>query len=233
MKRVFRWGPVQSVLAFVLASYVQFVSATMRWTLLPSDEVYEALALPEGGMLFFWHGRIALGAVCRKVIRSRHLRVMISLSPDGEFITKAAARLGFPAIRGSTARRAGQHAKGGANAFVEALEVIAAGNGVIITPDGPRGPVEVMQAGPIMLAARAQTRVFLAGFAARPAITLKSWDRTRIPLPFSRGWAVVEGPLRVPPHADRAAIETVRLDWQARLVALEARAETMAQGAGA
>jgi lysophospholipid acyltransferase (LPLAT)-like uncharacterized protein len=232
VKRFFRLGAVQSTLAFLLAAYLGFVSATMRWRMLPSNEVAEELAKPEGGMVFFWHGRIALGVVARRLVAGRTMRVMISLSPDGEFIAKAAARLGFLAIRGSTARRGGAVGKGGAAASMEALQVIAAGGGLFITPDGPRGPIEVMQSGPVMLAARAQTRVFLAGFAAKPVVTLKSWDRTRIPLPFGRGFAVVEGPLRVDPHADRAAIEVVRSDWQDRLRALEVRAEALAGGAG-
>jgi hypothetical protein len=156
---------------------------------------------------------------------------MISLSPDGEFISKTAAWLGLPPIRGSTQRRPGQASKGGAGAFMEALDQIASGGGVIITPDGPRGPGQIMQAGPIVLARRAGTRVFLAGIAARPVIMLKNWDRTRLPLPFSRGVAIIEGPLYAPAEADRGEMEALRADWQARLIALDARAETLLDGA--
>jgi hypothetical protein len=231
VKRFFRLGPVQSTLALLLSAYVRFVGATMRWRFDQTDAVAEAMAEPGGGMLFFWHGRIALAACCRRIIRGRSWRVMISLSPDGEFVTKAAARLGFPAIRGSTARRPGAPGKGGAGAFMEALDFIAGGGAVIITPDGPRGPAEVMQAGPIMLAKRAETRIFLAAFAARPGLRLANWDQTRLPLPFSRGVALIEGPLRLAADADRAAAEAARADWQVRLRALEARAETMLDAA--
>jgi lysophospholipid acyltransferase (LPLAT)-like uncharacterized protein len=231
VKHLFRLSPVQSTLAFLLAGYLNLVTTTMRWRIEASADVSAELAKPEGGMVFFWHGRIALGAVARGLMRGRPMRVMISLSPDGEFIAKAAAMLGFPAIRGSTARRPGAVGKGGAAAFVEAMRFIAAGGGLFITPDGPRGPVEAMQAGPVALAARAGTRVFLAGLAARPVVKLRSWDRTRLPLPFSRGVAVVEGPLHAPEHADRSAIEGVRADWQTRLTALERRAEALLDGA--
>jgi lysophospholipid acyltransferase (LPLAT)-like uncharacterized protein len=232
VKHLFRLAPVQSTLAFLLAGYLYLVTTTMRWRIEASADVSAELAKPEGGMVFFWHGRIALGAVARGLMRGRSMRVMISLSPDGEFIAKAAAMLGFPAIRGSTARRPGAVGKGGAAAFVEAMRFIAAGGGLFITPDGPRGPVEAMQAGPVALAARAGTRVFLAGLAARPVVKLRSWDRTRLPLPFSRGVAVVEGPLHAPQHADRSAIEGVRADWQIRLRTLEGRAEALLDGAG-
>jgi lysophospholipid acyltransferase (LPLAT)-like uncharacterized protein len=229
VKRVFRLAPVQTALAVALWAYLAFVGATMRWRIEPSFE--DELAKPEGGIVFFWHGRIALGAVARRHMHGRAMRAMISLSPDGEFIAKAAAMLGFPAIRGSTARRAGQHSKGGATAFMEALAFIEDGGGVFVTPDGPRGPAEAMQAGPVALAARAGTRVFLTGLAAAPAIRLKSWDRTRLPLPFSRGVMVVDGPLRVPARADRAAIEQLRADWERRLTTADARAEALLAGA--
>ena len=78
---------------------------------------------------------------------------------------------------------------------------------MIITPDGPRGPAEVMPSGPVQLA-RARRR---AGVPDRPGraagLTLKSWDQARIPLPFARGCVVLEGPLRVPADADAATLE--------------------------
>ncbi|HXQ47017.1 MAG TPA: lysophospholipid acyltransferase family protein [Caulobacteraceae bacterium] len=230
MKRFFRLAGVQSTLAFLLAGYLNLVTATMRWRMEASADVAAELAKPEGGMIFFWHGRIALGAVSRQLMRGRPMRAMISLSADGQFIAKAAARLGFPAIRGSTARRGGV-GKGGTAAFMEALRFIEGGGGVFITPDGPRGPAEVMQAGPVVLAARAGTRVFLAGLAARPVIKMGSWDKTRVPLPFGRGFVAVDGPLFAPEHADRPALEQVRADWQGRLRGLEERAEALLNGA--
>jgi lysophospholipid acyltransferase (LPLAT)-like uncharacterized protein len=227
VKRFLRRAWVQSTLAFALTVYVRLVTATMRWRFDQTETVATEMAKPEGGMLFFWHGRIALAVTCRGLISERTFRPMISLSPDGEFIAQAAAWLGFPPIRGSTARHPGQASKGGAGAFMEALDHVAAGGAVIITPDGPRGPREVMQAGPVMLARRAETRVFLAGIAARPAVTLNNWDQTRLPLPFSRGVAIFEGPLYAPAGADRAQAEAVRADWQARLRALDERARAM------
>lgn len=227
MKRFVRLAAVQSTLAFLVTVYVRLVSATTRWRVEPADAVAEAMAVSDGAILFFWHGRIALGVACRELLKGLPIRVLISLSPDGEFIAKAAQRLGFPAIRGSTARRPGQQGKGGAAAFAQALDYIATGGGVIITPDGPRGPAEVMQAGSVVLAKRAGTRVFLAGIAARPALQLKSWDRAQIPLPFSRGCVVFEGPLHASTDTDRNEVEAVRADWEARLHALDARARAM------
>jgi lysophospholipid acyltransferase (LPLAT)-like uncharacterized protein len=58
-------------------------------------------------------------------------------------------------------------------------------------------------------------------------LTAKNWDQTRLPLPFSRGVAIVDGPLYAPAGADHAEMEALRADWQARLIALGVRAEAM------
>ena len=73
---------------------------------------------------------------------------MISLSRDGEFIAMAAARLRI--FRRSAARR--REAVGPTRAaprpFREAIGFIRQGGVMILTPDGPQGPREVLPIGP-------------------------------------------------------------------------------------
>jgi lysophospholipid acyltransferase (LPLAT)-like uncharacterized protein len=160
------------------------------------------------------------------VLKQKPRRVLISNSPDGELIAKIVERLSFPAIRGSstTDNRANRRSIG---AFRDAVRFLDAGGVVAITPDGPRGPAERMPDGPVMLARARQTPVFLFGLAASPTLTLRSWDKTRIPLPFTRGCVVFEGPLTAPRGAEPESIEATRADWQARLNAAQARAEAI------
>ena len=94
MKRFLRLAWVQSTLAFLLVGYVRLVTATMRWRFDQTDTIASEMTDPQGGMLFFWHGRIALAVTCRRLIKERPFRPMISLSPDGAFISRAAAQLG-------------------------------------------------------------------------------------------------------------------------------------------
>jgi hypothetical protein len=61
-------------------------------------------------------------------------------------------------------------------------------------------------------------------------LTLKSWDRTQIPLPFARGCAVFDGPLVVSRKADAATVQAMRADWQTRLCAAQSRAEGLLAG---
>jgi lysophospholipid acyltransferase (LPLAT)-like uncharacterized protein len=222
LKSVFRSPQVQGVLAVILSAYLDIALRTTRWRFENRPAADAAVASSIGIVACFWHGRIPLGPACREVLAKKPRKVIISLSPDGEFIARAMERLSFPAIRGSSARSAeAKDDKGGAGALRESLKFIRSGGVVAITPDGPRGPAQVMAAGAVTLAKLSGAPVFLFGLCARPAFRLKSWDQTLFPLPFGRGVVVFVGPLYAPRGGDD---EAVRRDWQARLVAADAQA---------
>lgn len=226
MKRLFRTPWVQSVIAWAVSLYLGATLASMRWRFENRGPADAAVASPQGIIGCFWHGRIALAVVCRRVLKQKPRRVLISPSPDGEFITKVVGRLSFPALRGTAALTDIRRMRKGAATFRSALRFLDDGGVIAITPDGPRGPPQEMPAGPVTLARMRGTPVFLVGLAAKPAIRLKSWDQACIPLPFGRGCVVFDGPLNVTRDADADAIDAVRADWQNRLNAAQARAET-------
>ncbi len=227
-KTVFRAPQVQGVLAVILSTYLDFALKTTRWTFENRAPADLAVAGPKGIIGCFWHGRIPLGPACRAVLAHKPRKVIISMSPDGEFIARAMARLSFDSIRGSSSRKDDSaNAKGGAGAMMESVRFLRSGGVVAITPDGPRGPAEQMAAGAVALAKVSGAPVFLFGLHARPGFRLNSWDRTLFPLPFGRGAVVFDGPLYVPRDADDAAMEATRLDWQTRLTAANARAEAV------
>jgi lysophospholipid acyltransferase (LPLAT)-like uncharacterized protein len=225
VKRLLRSKAVQDCLATLIAAYVELTIATLSWRYENREAADAALGGTDGLIGLFWHGRIVQAMACRPLLGGKPRRVMISLSRDGEFIAMAAEKLGIPAIRGSAGRADGNLAKGGAAAFRRAVAFAREGGVVLITPDGPRGPNEVLPVGSVKLAGAAGCPVFLMGLAARPALDLGSWDRGRLPLPFARARLFLEGPLRAPADADDATLEALRADWQMRLRAAQVRAE--------
>jgi lysophospholipid acyltransferase (LPLAT)-like uncharacterized protein len=227
VKRFFRSPIVQSALGWIVAAYIELIIVTVRWRFENRAPVDEIMSGQEGLIALFWHGRIAQGMACRPLLRDKARRVMISLSPDGQFIARAAERLKIPPVRGSTGRSGGALSKGGARAFREALTFIRDGGVMILTPDGPRGPREELPIGPLQIARTAGCPVFVMSLAAAPALSLNSWDRAQIPLPFARGQVVLEGPLRLPRGADASTLEQFRGEWQARMRAGQDRAEAL------
>jgi lysophospholipid acyltransferase (LPLAT)-like uncharacterized protein len=221
--RPLRNPAVQSALAWTLAKWMRFCFATIRWTHV-NREAAEAVWDQGGGVLcVFWHSRIGLAPACWPLDRAQPAKALISLSADGEFIAKAVARQGFPAVRGSSANKdKAAMAKGGSQALRDGLKQLKVG-ALAITPDGPRGPANVMAEGLPLLAKLSKAPVLFIGLSCSPAIRLNSWDRAVLPLPFGKG-AIVWDRADYPAGAE---IADVAADWTARLNAVEARADAM------
>lgn len=230
MKTLLRSSIAQSTLAVLFAAWLRLCWATMRWTRVDRAAVEGVWDAGGPVVVCFWHSRIGIAPPAWSR-RGQPLRGLISLSRDGEFIARAMALIGIPAIRGSSAKASAKDkAKGGGAAFRDGLRWLKSGGAVALTPDGPRGPVEEMAEGAPLFAATTGAPVLFLGLAASPAIRLGGWDQGVLPLPFARGVIVWDGPVRVPREADVAAL---RLEWAARLSAATRRAEAIAAGAPA
>lgn len=221
--RPLRYPVVQSVLAWTLAQWMRFCFATIRWTH-ENRPVAEGVWDARGPVICaFWHSRIGLSPACWPLDRAQPAKALISLSADGQFIAKAVARQGFPAIRGSSANKERTDAaKGGTAALREVLRWLkSGGHAIAVTPDGPRGPANAMGDGLALMARLSKAPVLFIGMSCRPAIRLNSWDRAVLPLPFGRG-AIVWDCAAFPEGAETSAVVA---DWTARLDAVEARAD--------
>jgi lysophospholipid acyltransferase (LPLAT)-like uncharacterized protein len=227
VKAFLRSAPVQTFLALVLGGYLWLVLRTIRWRILNRERADAVLGDPHGFLALFWHGRIAasIGAqpLCRPL---RPTRLIISLSPDGEFIARAMEMMDLPAFRGSSRRtRDPKRRHSGGAVYRQSLDWVRDGGLLILTPDGPRGPAQQMAEGPVRMAARTGAPVMLMGVSASPALELKTWDRMQLPLPFGRGVIAFDGPVRAPEDADADEILRLRKDWAARLTAATEAAE--------
>ena len=228
MKSLFRSPMVQAALAYIFAAYLKLALSTIRWRHERRDLAENVWDAGGGVLVCFWHARIALSPACWPLDRAQEPRALISFSPDGQFIAGAVAKLGFPAIRGSSAKKSDpSKAKGGAVAFRDVLRWVAKGGGVAITPDGPRGPAEQMAEGTPLLAKASGTPVLFVGLASRPCLRLKSWDAAVVPLPFARGAIVWDKAEPVTRDVDNAGLKALNAAWSARLSAATRRAEAM------
>ena len=163
----------------------------------------------------FWHGRLLLAAISNL---DSGAAIPISRHRDGEYVARMGVRIGAWPVRGSTRR-------GGAAALRQMVR-LARERDVGITPDGPRGPREVVQPGVIHLARLAGRPIIASGIEADCAWQAPSWDRFTVPSPLARLAIVHAKPLFVPRQADDAQCEALRrrLQSEMRRVTLRARA---------
>lgn len=218
----------QAVLGRIMAAYLRLLLRTIRWKHENLACVEPLLSGDQGGVGLIWHGRIPISLATAPQWWRKRTAIMVSPSGDGEITARALGHNGFHTIRGSSAKK-GDAAKARAvvAAFRESVSWVAEGGVLIISPDGPRGPNEIIAPGAIQIARRTGAPVYLMGAACRPSIRLDSWDKVMLGLPFGRGSVVWEGPLHVPPDADGEAIEALIADWSARLSAATRQAERL------
>jgi lysophospholipid acyltransferase (LPLAT)-like uncharacterized protein len=228
LKGLLRSAAVQAFLGWCLGAYIRLILATVRWRHENLACVEPVLSGPEGAIALFWHGRIPLCLATAPQWWRKDTKAMISQSADGQFIATALDMAGFPAIRISSAKKGdAQKARQAVAAIRQAVAHVSDGGALVVTPDGPRGPNEVIAEGSLQIARRSGQPVFLMGIAASPAAQMKTWDRIMWALPFGRGQVVWDGPLYVPKDAGEAEIQALVAAWSARLSAATRRAEAL------
>jgi len=215
-KRLMRSGPVQGVLAWLAAQYIRLLFLTTQWTVICPPSTEHCLSDGKPFIACFWHGRMI---VMRAALpRGTTMHVLISEHRDGQLISRAVANLGVATVAGSSRR-------GGASALRSMYRLLARGQSLGITPDGPRGPRMRAKAGAIKAAQLSGVPILpVSGSVGRRRV-LQSWDRFCLALPFSRGVIHWGEPIEVPRDADEAEVERLRLLLEDCLNALTAEAD--------
>jgi lysophospholipid acyltransferase (LPLAT)-like uncharacterized protein len=92
-------------------------------------------------------------------------------------------------------------------------EVFAAGTNIVITPDGPRGPVYELGQGIIFLAQKCNAGVVPGSMEFSSSWRFKSWDRFFVPRPFSTVRVIFGVPLHIAdtPTTEEFEAERMRL----------------------
>lgn len=148
-------------------------------------------------------------------------RPLISLSEDGEIVAQIAVEFGMNPVRGSSS-------KGGAKAFLKLLNTIKESNSeVLITADGPKGPLKQIKDGTILLAQKTGSMIVpIAWHASRVKILDKTWDKFKIPLPFSTITYAYGKPCLIAPDAAKDDYCLLKADLKKAIDTLEKEIET-------
>ncbi len=142
-----------------------------------NDAPWRALRAAGKPFIFtLWHGHLLAQTWLR---RGEGITAMISEHSDGEIIARLVESWGYRTVRGSTSRGAGR-------ALLSMVRELQSGKEFAITPDGPRGPAGVAQAGVLLASSRAGVPVVPMRSEVSRAWRLRSWDQFMIPRPFAR-----------------------------------------------
>lgn len=129
-------------------------------------------------VIVLWHENLFVTVLVARRCLGRKVTALISASKDGAWLVAFYRMMGVSAVRGSSNR-------GGVGALVALTRAVRAGAHAGVTPDGPRGPRRMVKPGVVALSRLTGAPFLVLGIRHASAWSLSSWDRFRLPVPFS------------------------------------------------
>lgn len=184
------------------------VYRTSRWKIRGLEHFNKALESEKPIMLCVWHGRFSFPAfwLAKNHI---HAYAIASRHGDAAIIARIFKRWGFSLIRGSSSR--GSKDKGGRDVIREMNRIFESpGTNIIaITNDGPKGPPLIAKPGSLAIALKKDVQIITITGSASRYKDFGSWDKFRIPKPFSTVYLNI-APLLERPTGNLSSEEEVK-----------------------
>lgn len=132
-----------------------------------------------GNLIYaFWHENLILICIASWYVREATY-VMVSPSNDGEIIARVGAWFRLLFVRGSTFKNPRE-------ALKKIIGLLKKGSNAAMAIDGPRGPRHNIQKGVFLMSRLGTSPIIPIRIECSNYWTINSWDRTRIPKPFSK-----------------------------------------------
>jgi lysophospholipid acyltransferase (LPLAT)-like uncharacterized protein len=230
-KRVRRWlaGRAIAIGAVVLPRlymlYMGLVRVTSREDGSSLDEVlFGAVNRHDRAVAALWHQEVFTVAYN---YRHFHGHTLASISDFGEVISEMLRLCNFVVFRGGSGSKSRRR-----DVLGDLIEHMETTPRVIygLTVDGSQGPVYRMKPGCVAIARACRAPIVLVRTQYSRGITLATWDRTQIPLPFTRRLTLASGPYWIAPDADEATGEGFRRHLENELLELTARVAARLDG---
>jgi lipopolysaccharide heptosyltransferase II len=123
--------------------------------------------------------------------QKKNIVIMVSLSKDGEILSRILDNFGYLTVRGSSSKKA-------QSALIEIIRYARKGYSLAFAADGPRGPYHKLKSGVVYVAKKTGLPLIPISCFPKSKVTFnKSWDKTIIPLPFSKIIQVYGKPIHI------------------------------------
>ena len=188
---------VQYILGFFTFLYIRAVKLT-------SSIQFENESIPKQFwnndkpfILAFWHSQLMMIGFSWK--KNKNVNILASGHSDGKFGAIVGKYFNLNNIQTSK--------KNKSISLKSIFKLLNDNNYIGITPDGPRGPKEIVSEGIIKIAKSSKVPIIPIGFWSSKNFKLKSWDSFLITLPFSKCSFVWSKPLEIPNNIHKNQIQ--------------------------
>ena len=187
-KKILRTKLAYSVICWVGAKYIKFVSFTNSWSFINKKYVENLWKKNEAFILCFWHGRLLMMPLSWN--KKKKINVLISTHSDGQLLSKTVKYFNIETITGSSS-------KGGSEAIRNIIKSLKSGISIGMTPDGPRGPRMKVNSAIIKIASLTGHKIVPLSYSVKKKFFLNSWDKSLVALPFGKGCFVWGKPIKI------------------------------------
>lgn len=168
---------LKKLIPYLLFTVYSLIRFTWRVKVVESAGLKKLLSENKLFVVAHWHGE-ELGIIY--LLKRYHVACIVSQSSDGEIMAKVIELFGSRAVRGSSTR-------GGVGALKGILTLAKQGWRPSVAVDGPKGPRHEVKPGVLEIAKLLKVPVVSISMASsRPFIFKKSWNKSELPLPFSK-----------------------------------------------
>ena len=162
---------------YLLFGFYKLLYWSWRIEIIESDYVRKAREKNEPFIIAHWHGD-ELGIL--HLLKPYHVACIISKSKDGQLMNKIVELLGAKTARGSSTR-------GGTSALKGTLRLAKEGRRPSFAVDGPKGPIYKVKPGVLQISRLTKLPIVpISFYASHFHLFEKSWNQSRLPLPFSK-----------------------------------------------
>ncbi|MCP4474803.1 MAG: DUF374 domain-containing protein [Gammaproteobacteria bacterium] len=142
--------------------------------------------IKQPAIIAFWHSHLL---PMWAYFANNDCFALVSKSRDGKKLGALLEKWHYQVIYGSSS-------KGGIQALQEMITA-AKSHRVLLTPDGPRGPRNSMKPGALLAAQFADVPIYLVKPKYCGITLTRTWDRSKIPLPWAKVELAISEPIRV------------------------------------
>ncbi|RYE06079.1 MAG: DUF374 domain-containing protein [Rickettsiaceae bacterium] len=181
LKKLSKNNKWSNLLCYIIYFYLRLVYATSRLTFIgPEGKSETHVPKFDKTIFILWHNRIALITAIfpRVFLDIENLSILASPHSDGKMISNIFSKsLDISVIEGSSN-------KNPVGVLKKIITTLNNKHNLIITPDGPRGPVYQINSNLIGITQKCNNKIVPLTVSCSRYFTLNSWDKLFIPLPF-------------------------------------------------
>tara|TARA_Y100000590_G_scaffold410607_1_gene503836 strand:- start:10536 stop:11201 length:666 start_codon:yes stop_codon:yes gene_type:complete len=188
---------IQEFFGFILSIYITFVRLTSSINFTNQSIPDKFWNSNKPFILAFWHSQLLMISFSWK--SKKRINILASSHSDGRFgaiVGKYFKLNNIPISK-----------KNNNLSLRPIFKILKNKDYVGITPDGPRGPKEIVSEGIIKIAKSSNIPIIPVGFWSSKNIKLNSWDSFLITLPFSKCAFVWNNPIKIPSTSGKKQIE--------------------------